>query len=330
MLCRPVAVTVLLVVLAAAAGGAGQSSPDVKTAAQHPGRGIGPAADHFCFSLEGLPDAEHEAAEDLFLRILDSEGLYTVIGGTKPVSSGFVRFSVEVDHGSIEEVDRHRRLLAAFRCADTVFATVHHFTRTYENLKTGRRERPYEGIVVALDSLRRLVRAHASYFQRLGVSEHSHPLEILMAVEYATDGERWRGYGWMYGFPAAAVDFFVKAGLHQQRTGEFVRRRFVSLPTFARQERGVVYAVAENAADTEIDHDFRRSIEATLAEYRRRRERYVGPGKPGVARLLRDWFCEHGACGLPPVPRRAVSDPERSGPDQPAGASGRQRQRSLP
>mgnify|MGYP001025898860 CR=1 FL=1 len=300
MSCRPWAIAAALTVLAPAGAA-------LQAGAGAPGQGNHSAPESSCFSVEALPDADREAAADLFLRILDSEGLYTVVGGTKPASSGFVRFSVEVEQASAAEVDRCRRLLESFRCAGAVFATVHHFAKTYENPKTGRRERPYEGIVFAVEPLRQLVRNHAPFFSRLGVTEHSHPVEILMAVEYATDGDRWRGYGWMYGFPSAAVDFFVDAGLRQQQTGEFVRRRFVSLPTFARQERGVVYAVAEDAPETEADRTFRRLTEATLAEYRRRRAQYVGPGKPGVVRLLRDWYCGAGACRLPAVPEGPVS-----------------------
>lgn len=267
-----------------------------------------------CFALAHLPAAEREAVESLFLEILDSEALYTVAGGTKPASSGFVRFAVDVEENAAPEVDRHRRWLEAFRCAGAIYATVHHFAKTYVNQKTGRRERPYEGIVFAVELLRRLVAEQAAFFHRLGVTEHSHPVEILMAVEHAADGERWRGYGWMFGFPSAAVDFFVQAGLRQKQTGEFVRRRFVSLPTFAREQRGVVYAVPEDAPDTEADRAFRRRIEATLGEYRRRRALYVGAGKPGVARLLRDWFCQSGECKLPQVPGHdpADSPPEGS------------------
>ena len=34
----------------------------------------------------------------------------------------------------------------------------------------------------------------------------------------------------------------------------------------------------------------RESAHVVLAEYRRRRERYVGAGKKGVVELVRDWF----------------------------------------
>lgn len=255
-----------------------------------------------CFPVESLAPRHQAAAEALFLKILDSEALYTLAGGIKPASSGFVRFVLDAESESLAAVDHTRRLLESFRCGDHVLATVHHFRRLYRNPKTGRTERHYEGIVVATGRLREFVQRHIAEFARLGVSPYSHPLEVLMAIEYANERERWRGYGRIFGFPAAAVDFFVEAGMRQKATGEFVNRRFVSLPTFARSERGVVYAVAENAEETEDDRRLRQAVEAALAEYRRRRQDYIGPQKPGAARLLRDWFCTNGKCSLPPQP----------------------------
>lgn len=256
-----------------------------------------------CFPVEELRAEERAEAEELFLKILDSEGLYTIAGGIKPASSGFVRFVLDAEAGSLEPVDRARRLLESFRCGDHVLATVHHFQKTYENPKTGRKERHYEGIVVALEPLRRLVRQYEREFALLGVSPHSHPMEILMAVEHAGEAQRWRGYGRLFGFPAAAVEFFIEAGERQKKTGEFVKRRFVSLPTFERTERGVVYAVAEDAQESGEDIRLRFAVETALADYRARREKYVGPGKPGVAKLLRDWFCPQGKqCSLPAAP----------------------------
>jgi len=256
-----------------------------------------------CFPVEGLPTEDRLEAEELFLRILDSEGLYTVVGGIKPASSGFVRFVLDAGAESLEPVDRARRLLATFRCGDLVFATVHHFRRIYGQEGMGKGKRHYEGIVFAVEPLRRLVRLHEREFALLGVSPHSHPMEVLMAVEYANEPGRWRGYGRLFGFPPAAVAFFVEAGSLQQSSGVFVKRRFVSLPTFERPDRGVVYAVAEDAGESEDDLRLRRAVEGALADYKARRERYIGPGKQGVTRLLRDWFCRgKKLCSLPAAP----------------------------
>jgi hypothetical protein len=33
-----------------------------------------------------------------------------------------------------------------------------------------------------------------------------------------------------------------------------------------------------------------------LAEYQKRRARYIGPGKPGVVKMLRDWLNDGKDC----------------------------------
>lgn len=256
-----------------------------------------------CFAMEGLSQDDRDAAEALLLKMLDSEALYTLAGGIKPISSTFVSFTVDAEAGSLALVDRARRLLGQIRCGDLVLATVYPFRRIYASEKTGRKYRHFHGAVIATEPLRRLLEKYSSEFAGLGVSPHSHPLEVLMAVEHGDELPRWRGYGRLFGFPADAVDFFVRAGGHQLLTGEFVQRRFISLPTYARPDRGVVYAVARDAEDSAEDRELRRRIEAVLASYRERRARNIGPGKPGAARLLREWYCPDGrTCALPPAP----------------------------
>jgi hypothetical protein len=51
-----------------------------------------------------------------------------------------------------------------------------------------------------------------------------------MAIEYSQSGPRWRGYGYLFGFPLYAVDFFVNAGESEKQTGKFVERDFLSIP----------------------------------------------------------------------------------------------------
>ena len=51
------------------------------------------------------------------------------------------------------------------------------------------------------------------------------------------------------------------------------------------------------ADESPEDRALRARAAQILAEYRKRREQYVGSGKPGIAALLRDWCCKaDGAC----------------------------------
>lgn len=252
-----------------------------------------------CFPVEELSTTDRAKAEALFLKILDSEGLYTVIGGVKPMSSGFVSARGLADAKRFPEAEETQRLLAYFRCGEEIWATMHHFAKTFPKGKDGPLERYFEGAVFHRSAVRRLVAAQDIFFASLGLTVETHPLETLMTIEFAEASSRFRGLGLLYGYPEYAVNFFVQASEEQTRTGQFVVRDFVGSPTFARAERGVVYAVPKGHQESEIDTRLRGRFTKILEEYRSRREKFVGEGKPGVVALLRDWFCQGDRCQAP-------------------------------
>jgi hypothetical protein len=260
-----------------------------------------PVAREQCFPVELLPEGERAAAGDLFLKLLDSEALYTVAGGIKPMSAGFVMFRTPSSAIEAEEVDKARRYLEYFRCGGELVATVHHFARLYPDEKTKQLQRYFDGVVFHRSGLRRALLAHREFFGPAGVTENTSPVEALMATEYLEGPPRLRGLGYLFGYPDYAVDFFVSAAKEQAFTGKFVERDFISMPTFARAERGMVYAVPKGHAEVEADKTLRTKLAAILDEYRRRRAEYIGDGKAGVVAMLRDWFCPADRC-LAPVP----------------------------
>jgi hypothetical protein len=143
--------------------------------------------------------------------------------------------------------------------------------------------------------LHRSIRKRAAYYRALspdgGVDRDR--------VHCGAVGES-RPLGHLYGYPDYAIDFFVESSESQKQTGKFVERDFRSFPSFSRAERGVVYAVAKDQAERPEDREFGRKIETILKEYRGRRERFIGPDKPWVIAMLRDWFCgDSNLCAAP-------------------------------
>ncbi|MBM3763011.1 MAG: hypothetical protein FJW36_22540 [Acidobacteria bacterium] len=255
-----------------------------------------------CFPIEQLPAADQEPAKQLFLKLMDSEALYTAIAGVKPMSGGFVTFHLPADSLDVNTVDAARRQLSAFHCGSALFATVHHFARLFPDRESKVVERYYDAILFHRDGMRRTIGTHKPFFLPLGLGEDSHPLEVLMAIEYAEAPTRFEGFGLLFGYPDYAVKFFVDASRKQALTGQFVVRDFVGMPTFARAERGVVYAVEKGSEQRDVDHQFRAKLASILAEYKTRREKFIGDGKPGIIALLRDWFCSGQSCQSPSLP----------------------------
>ena len=292
-----------------------------------------------CFAFEQLAPTERKKADELLLKALDSEALYTIVGDLKAMSSGFASFQTNVREGrgigdaeaaallekyptdearknltdeekrkyrqaeevvkrknTLREIDDARRFFALWQCGDdSFFADVQHFHKTYDG------KRHSETLVFNRKNLRRMLSERAAFFSRWAITPHSHPLQVLYAVETdESGGARFGGYGYLFGYPEYAINFFVAAAAEEDFTGKFVERDFYSIPTVSRPTNGFVWATAKNHAENESDKAVRQRAARILSEYRTRREKYIGAEKRGASELLRDWFCAgSGKCSSP-------------------------------
>ena len=283
-------------------------------------------AKHQCFNHEGLPTELQQKSEKYLLEALDTEALFTLVGGLKPMSSGFYdrrvstsiprmseeeATSVMAELGSrraskmtdeqkarlaeaksaadrftaLREIDDLRRIVSTWTCGDEIHADIVHFATPH----TGNRH--VEGVLFSRPVLADMIQRKEKFFSRWSITPHSNPIEALMAVEYARDASRFAGYGYLFGYPDEAVRFFVESSIHQDMTGDFVTRDFRAVPTFQRETGQFTYAVPKGTDVTEADLRLKERAGAILSAYKVRRAQYVGPGKPGVAAMLRDWFC---------------------------------------
>jgi hypothetical protein len=247
-----------------------------------------PAAE--CFPFERLPESLRPKAEAMLLQALDGEALYTIAGGLKPMSSGFVSSSFKVDAPDLAEAEATRQVLAAWTCGGEIAAGLHHFAAVYNGARS------MEAVVFHRPALRTLLVRHAPYFSPFGLSPSSDPMEVVMTVEYAAVSPRLRGYGYLFGYPDHAVDFFVEASetqrLEEEKTGKgaLVPRDFLSLSAF-RGERRFVYAVPKGHELNDADRALKGAADALYADYAARRARHItGDSAAGVLALVREWF----------------------------------------
>ncbi len=237
-----------------------------------------------CFPIERLPASLRARAEETLLALLDSEALYTVVGGVKPISSGFVRLSLKVAAPDTRALNELQQILSALRCGGDLRCELLPFHALYDGTRF------VEGAVFYRPAVARTVAAHPEFFAPFGLAPDSDPLAIALLIEHDATTARNRGLGYLYGFPRYAVDFFVRAADDEERTRQRVPRDFVQIPTAAADTGRFVYAVPKGHTPRTEDIALKEAAALILAEYRARRERYIGPGKPGVVALLRDWF----------------------------------------
>lgn len=191
----------------------------------------------------------------------------------------------------LSEVEQVRSAVRAWNVPDLFYADV----LVYESTQYGLRYA--SAYVVHIPSLKQLIASQRNFFSRWGITEETHPSEIMMAIERSRQpDERWRGFGLIFGYPKYAIDFFVAAGMHQRNTGEFVERDFRQIATFAGRSGQFVYAVPKLSPPIQQDLELQRRSAALLMEYKRLRPKYAAPPSNPVA-LLRDWMDDgHGHC----------------------------------
>lgn len=231
-----------------------------------------------CFQLDSLPGSSRELARSILQEFADNEGLYTLGGGLKPVSSGrsiTFRVAPAPDAARLDTLEQWRALLPVLRCGELMTVVQRYASRMPAGSPDTVRWAATI-IVVHRGSLKREIERHLPFWQSIGITPSSTPEEVLHRVEHADRADRWRGYGYVFGYPDGAVDFFVTAGLRGDSLGMIVPRDFRRIETwrkFATQPGGppdgsnFVYAVPKGAPDTPADIRLREAAAPIYAEY---------------------------------------------------------------
>jgi hypothetical protein len=228
--------------------------------------------------------ADPPTADELAMRMLDGEGLYTVTGGLKPVSDGFWQTRLPAAQDTSAEVEAVRRHLAALPLGSDLEAGVLVFATPFDGKRTA------SAFVAHKPALRALIVRRPDVFGPLGVAPGSSPHEVMERIDRGPRAARWRAFGLVFGYPEYAVEFFVSAGEEQARTGKFVARDFVNIPTFGGDRVRFVYAVPKGHTERGEDHWLKAKAGPILTRYRAWREVYLQNQRFGAVELLRNWI----------------------------------------
>ncbi len=180
-----------------------------------------------------LPPAERQLADSVLLTALDNEALYTLLDTLKPMSS--VQFyQLPLRSAQTQERDSAREtILKLQRIANTLSAGDYQFLlQPFERPDSVYRN--MEIYVIRKSALQKRVSDAFAFYSKLGITPDAHPATILAVTEYENKYDRWRSYGYLFGYPEYAVDFFIQAGMQQDSTGVFVQRDFFRSPYMRR------------------------------------------------------------------------------------------------
>lgn len=249
-----------------------------------------------------LSGIEKTIADSILAQALDQEAIYTILGRIKPLSSiGYsLRYPLAKDstmtEGShevvnlapdsigqfLQEIELFHRITRKLSSDELVFMLIP-FRQTYHQ------NRHLQLLVCRPDLVDSTLAVHQSFFAQWGFTPGTDPRTLITALEFEEMADRFRAYGYLFGYPKYAVDFFVEAHLQQEDGGKFVKRDFFHIPVFEREEGRFTYAMPKDHLPGKADSlIYLRSVRL-LNNYKQVRSKYADDNKINVRKLLNHW-----------------------------------------
>ena len=221
---------------------------------------------------------------DSILKIgLDSEALYTLVSDIKPMSS-LISLTLPIDIDSsemikghvinleknfnyIQKIKRYTSLLKGLDLEDLDFVMVPYNIKPKSN-------KLFQVNVIRRSRLQQVINEHQDFFAYMGIVPETDSGIVISIIENQEQILRLRAYGYLFGYPDYAVDFFVEANDQSEKTNLLVKRDFFQIPVFKRKDGYFVYAMPKDHIPTETDSTlYNRSIKV-LDKYKNMRPKY--------------------------------------------------------
>ncbi|RNC66161.1 hypothetical protein [Proteiniphilum sp. X52] len=245
---------------------------------------------------------EQQLIDSILQYALDYEAIYTLLGNIKPMSSvKLYRFPLantdSLKQTSANIVDREKqgtyldRLYAVQQAVNRLdFPDLKFVLIPYKSVQDS--IRMIQLSVVRMSSLDSLLQAKEEFFGQFGLVPGADPAVVVSTIENADRYERYRGYGYLFGYPDYAVDFFVEAALESSKTKKTLPRKFFQIPVYAREAGSFTYAYPESHTPTiDVDSTVYYRSGKVLEEYKKIRNNYLNTDSSLRAyQLLQDFY----------------------------------------
>ena len=215
-------------------------------------------------------------ADSLIHLVLQQEGLFTLYGGLKPIST-VQHFSYDID--SISGNYLHEEFVAKN------LSTLSHSLNLLTNDSIGYtvipfraihgKKRSFEILIYHKASMKKLISNKSEFFLRRGILPTDNIEKVLALYEFEDKYDRYRAYGHLFGYPDHAVDFFVEASRIHDNGGDFVPRDFYQIPVANGQEGRFVYAVPKGYGSQEVDEKIKADAGILLSKFQSDWENYT-------------------------------------------------------
>lgn len=243
-------------------------------------------------------DYDRALADSMLAYALDHEAIYSLLDTIKPISSvHFMRFAIAKD-STMKDGDKQVVL------HDSLLHTIARYQKVCRTLSRGdwqfvlapfkmtdKNYRNMEIYVVRKSRMASVLRQYSHFFGQWGFTPAADPAVILPVVEYESKNDRYRAYGYLFGYPEYAVDFFVESSkkTDADTTIRLVPRDFFAIPVYAGEKGYFTYAMPKGHQPGAEDSVIYRKSMTTLEKYRTVRDKYKTSTGLQAVRLWQDW-----------------------------------------
>ncbi len=253
------------------------------------------------FLTHNINSSQQEQLDALLSRGLDYEALYTLLGKIKPMST--IRSysfpiantdSIKKTKADVLDLDKNQIHLDEITNLQHLIGTVDYPDLEfvlYPFQKNRKNRRNLQLVVFRESLLDSLLETKASFFGQFGLVPGTNASIVLSTVENSDRYERLRAYGYLFGYPDYAVDFFVEAMVEMKENDVLLPRNYFQIPSFSAKEGAFVYAYPKKHIPTKVDSSlYERSI-TLLNHYRDIRQNYLNPDSTlKASELLNDYY----------------------------------------
>jgi hypothetical protein len=201
-------------------------------------------------------DGTYKLIDSILQKGLDREALYTLLSDIKPISSlsmytfpiantdsaAYISgnaFDITSNQKYLNKIEKIQNAMNKLNIPD-----LHFFVIPYKG--ASKNERNMQIYVARKSAVNRVLKEHKTFFGQFGWVEGVDPKILVTANEFGFKYDRLRGFGYLFGYPSHAVDFYTEAEFTNEKKKEFVKRKFFQIPTYERNSGYFVYAYPEN------------------------------------------------------------------------------------
>lgn len=251
-----------------------------------------------------LSSEELSMANELLTFGLEHEAVYTLLGDLKPMSSLGYSLSYPIaKKASMADGDKHVVQVAVDSISQALneLSQWHNIVNKLSNDQlefvlipykhTWKEKRNLQVLVCNRARFSQALEENESFFGQWGFTANSDPAVVLTTIEFESRNDRYRAYGYLFGYPEHAVDFFVEASIAEEETGEFVKRDFFQIPVSASETGYFTYAIPKGYIPTKVDSSIYREANAIQKSYQNLKKQYLLPnGNLNAIGLLSDYL----------------------------------------